>query len=186
MEVKDLYDDNGKPLPESSKILDDYLNAHHERFHNILQWASVAIIINFLFIVIRLHNLHSGDDERKIYFTALLVFFVLAFALFLYVVWRSDTTLGPENWPLAKVLLQYKIEVMNKQVQMLMGYLIAYSIALGTAYLFYKTTGLVKAEKVLSSTSSVSLMMYGLGAYSLKICLTRRYKLTRERDTWPC
>ncbi|CAM3958786.1 hypothetical protein MUGA111182_19405 [Mucilaginibacter galii] len=178
MDVKDLFDENDRIRIDSDEKLEVYMEAHYDRFHNLLLWANVAILINFVMIIVRTINLYKGDDPTAL--TSLKIIFAVifgAFAGFLVWQWRAGVTLGPPEWGRIKTLLQYKVGIMEKQIGLIIGYITAYTLILVAGYAFYETTELVPVQKVIDINSPVTLVMYLMGSYSLYQCFNRRQKL---------
>lgn len=177
MEIKNLLDENERTHIDSNEKMEAYLNAHHDRFHNLLFWANVAILFNFVLIITRMVGLYKGGAASLADFKVMLGVIFIAAVAFLYRIWRADTSLGEPDWDKIKVLLHYKVDIMNKQIKLISGYIVAYTLILLCSYIYYKSTRLVPPSKVLEATSPLSMVMYLIGTYSLGKCFMRRKKL---------
>ncbi len=182
MELKDLYDDQGRLLADADHKLSIYIQVHHQRFHNMLFWANMAILVNMAIFMLRMIRLCDSEHQQLNVLKILMGVLLAVISLFLYRLWRIGFQLGPEEWSPVKTFLHYKVAIYEKQAWMLGSYILAYGLTFAVTYAFYKTTGLVSPKKVLDATSSMSIMMLGLGFYLLNNCLARRAKLISERN----
>jgi len=178
MDVKDLFDEHERIKIDSDEKLEFYLDTHQERFHRLLIWTNLAILFNFVMVMSRLINLYKGNVPAEILplkFIFALIFG--AYAGFLIVQWKAEISLGPVDGSRLKCLLHYKIGIMDKQAKIIAGYLVGYTLTLIGAYIFYATGRSADAQLVWSTSSSVSLVMFGMGMYLLKQWISKRRNL---------
>ena len=68
MDVKDLFEENDRIRLDSNENLEVYMEAYYDRFHNLLLWANVAILVNFVMIIVSTINLYKGNDPTALTF----------------------------------------------------------------------------------------------------------------------
>ncbi|MBL4676679.1 MAG: hypothetical protein JKY70_10825 [Mucilaginibacter sp.] len=178
MDVKDLFDEHERIKIDSDEKLDLYLDSHQERFHRLLFWANLAILFNFIMVMSRLVNVYKGNVPAEI-LPLKFIFAVIfgAYAGFLIVQWKAEISLGPVDGSRLRCLLHYKIGIMDKQAKIIAGYLIGYTLTLFGAYLFYLSSRLADPKLVWKTSSTVSVVMFGMGIYLLKQWIAKRRNL---------
>lgn len=182
MDIKDLFDESGRIIIDSDKKLQVYITTHHERFHNLLFWTSIVMVVNFIIIMIRIVKLYPIKSPTDvIYLEAVFAVIFFAFAVFLTFQWKAAISLGPPEWGRAKILVRYKSDILNKQAGLIAGYMITYTLILISGYIFYEISGVKPGgRKVLDMTFSISLITYFLGLYSLYKNFIQRRILIRN------
>ncbi|AMR30104.1 hypothetical protein A0256_01065 [Mucilaginibacter sp. PAMC 26640] len=178
MNTNNLFDGNEQVKIDSDEKLDTYIQAHHKRFHNILFWAGILIVLNFAMLINKILNLYTGTASTEmLYFKMGLGLMIVAFVLFLVFLWKADSEIGPPEWSRIKILIHYQIGIINKEVGLILAYLVAYSLVLLYGYIFYTSTKVISTKKITEIVTPGTMLVYGIGIYFLYHGYSRRSKL---------
>jgi hypothetical protein len=71
-----------------------------------------------------------------------------AYALYLGILWKAESEIGPAEWGKVKTLLRYHIGIIHKEIGLITGYLLAYTLVLIGGYFIYSLTGMISRDKL--------------------------------------
>ena len=146
-----------------------------ERLEEMLLWCSIFVLLSYVALVLSIIKCYASlTSQQPVYLALLLVLVVVMLVAFIILQYRHAAYRPLSSTLVIKELLNFKIHVANRQLKLLSGYIIAYSVIVGGSCLLCWYSAGQGAAKILALTAPISIMVYGAGLFLLAKLLVKR------------
>lgn len=153
-----------------------FLKQKEDRLEWMLLWCSIIVLVSYIALVLSIIKYYATlTSEQPVYLVVLLLLIMVMLSAFIRLQYRLTNYKPLCSALVIKELLNFKAHIANKQLTLLTAYIIAYSVIVGGSCLLCWYSAGQGAQKILTLTTPVSIMVYGCGLFLLvKLMLKRR------------